>query len=174
MNFFKIITLFLLLLFISISSNNVLADSHDVDQNIVEQAKEINQEILEKQAATEANISSEIGNEEPLPLNDPFAGDAATSGVGSTAMIAGSEEEREEMSLYNFKLVGIIEGQFESHVTLINATGELITIQMYEELSQGVRLVAINDKEEVVFEKNEDSYLVINFKNQIRETSGEY
>ena len=174
MNFFKIITLFLLLLFMSISSNNVLADSHDVDQNIVEQAKEINQEILEKQAATEANISSEIGNEEPLPLNDPFAGDASTGGAGSTTMIAGSEEEQEEMSLYNFKLVGIIEGQFESHVTLINATGELITIQMYEELSQGVRLVAINDKEEAVFEKNADSFLVINFKNQIRETSGEY
>lgn len=174
MNFFKIITLFLLLLFISISSNNVLADSHDVDQNIVEQAKEINQEILEKQAATEANISSEIGNEEPLPLNDPFAGDASTGGAGSTAMIAGSEEEQDEMSLYNFKLVGIIEGQFESYVTLINATGELITIQMYDELSQGVRLVAINDKEEAVFDKNEDSYLVINFKNQIRETSEEY
>ena len=174
MNFFKIITLFLLLLFISISSNNALADSHDASQNLVEQAKEINQEILEKQAATEANISSEIGNEEPLPLNDPFAGDASTGGAGSTTMIAGSEEEREEMSLYNFKLVGIIEGQFESHVTLINATGELITIQMYEELSQGVRLVAINDKEEAVFEKNADSFLVINFKNQIRETSGEY
>ena len=174
MNFFKIITLFLLLLFISISSNNALADSHDASQNLVEQAKEINQEILEKQAATEANISSEIGNEEPLPLNDPFAGDESTGGVGSTTMIAGSEEEKEEMSLYNFKLVGIIEGQFESHVTLINATGELITIQMYEELSQGVRLVAINDKEEAVFEKNADSFLVINFKNQIRETSGEY
>ena len=174
MSFFKIITLFLLLLFINISSNNVLADSHDVDQNIVEQAKEINQEILEKQAATEANISSEIGNEEPLPLNDPFAGDESTGGVGSAAMIAGSEEEQEEMSLYNFKLVGIIEGQFESYVTLINATGELITIQMYDELSQGVRLVAINDKEEAVFDKNEDSYLVINFKNQIRETSEEY
>ncbi len=174
MNFFKIITLFLLLLFISISPNNVLADNHEVDQNIVEQAKEINQEILEKQAATEANISSEIGNEEPLPLNDPFAGDESTGGAGSTTMIAGSEEEQEEMSLYNFKLVGIIEGQYESHVTLINATGELITIQMYEELSQGVRLVAINDKEEAVFEKNADSFLVINFKNQIRETSGEY
>ena len=173
MNFFKIITLFLLLLFISISSNNALADSHDVSQNLVEQAKEINQEILEKQAATEANISSEIGNEEPLPLNDPFAGD---SSLGSgTGIISGSQtEDREEMSLYNFKLVGIIEGQFESYVTLINATGELITIQMYDELSQGVRLVAINDKEEAVFDKNEDSYLVINFKNQIRETSEEY
>ena len=89
MNFFKIITLFLLLLFISISSNNALADSHDVNQNIVEQAKEINQEILEKQAATEANISSEIGNEEPLPLNDPFAGD---SSFGSgTGIISGGQ-----------------------------------------------------------------------------------
>ena len=174
MNFFKIITLFLLLLFISISSNNALADSHDVSQNLVEQAKEINQEILEKQAATEANISSEIGNEEPLPLNDPFAGDASTGGAGSTTMIAGSEEEKVEMSLYNFKLVGIIEGQFESYVTLINATGELINIQMNDEISQGVRLVAINDKEEAVFEKNADSFLVINFKNQIRETTGEY
>ena len=174
MNFFKIITLFLLLLFISISSNNVLADNHDVSQNLVEQAKEINQEILEKQATTEANISSEIGKEEPLPLNDPFAGDASTGGINSTAMIAGSEEEQVEMSLYNFKLVGIIEGQFESHVTLINASGELITIQMYDELSQGVRLVAINNKEEAVFEKNADSFLVINFKNQIRETTGEY
>ena len=83
MNFFKIITLFLLLLFIGISPNNVLADSHDVSQNLVEQAKEINKEILEKQVATEANISSEIGNEEPLPLNDPFAGDSSLESLAS-------------------------------------------------------------------------------------------
>ena len=172
MNFYKIITLFLVLFFISISPNNLFADNHDTEQNIVDQAKEINEELKEKQAATEANISSEIDTEESLPLNDPFAGDAS---LGSgTGIISGQTEEREEMSLYNFKLVGIIEGQFESHVTLINATGELITIQMYEELSQGIRLVAINDKEEAVFEKNADSFLVINFKNQIRETSGEY
>ena len=168
MNFFKIITLFLLLLFINISSNNVLADSHDVDQNIVEQAKEINQEILEKQAATEANISSEIGNEEPLPLNDPFAGD---SSLGSgTGIISGNQtEDREEMSLYNFKLVGIISGTYESYVSLVNASGELVTLQLHEELSEGVRLVDMR-LNEVIFQKADDTYITINFNNQIKET----
>ena len=168
MNFFKIITLFLLLLFIGISPNNVLADSHDVSQNLVEQAKEINQEILEKQAATEANISSEIGNEEPLPLNDPFAGD---SSLGSgTGIISGSQtEDREEMSLYNFKLVGIISGTYESYVSLVNASGELVTLQLHEELSEGVRLVDMR-LNEVIFQKADDTYITINFNNQIKET----
>jgi len=167
MNFFKIITLFLLLLFMSISSNNVLADSHDVDQNIVEQAKEINQEILEKQAATEANISSEIGNEEPLPLNDPFAGDSSLEG-GSGITSMGQTEDREEMSLYNFKLVGIISGTYESYVSLVNASGELLTLQLHEELSEGVRLVDMRLKE-AIFQKADDTYITINFNNQIKE-----
>jgi len=167
MNFFKIITLFLLLLFINISSNNVLADSHDVDQNIVEQAKEINQEILEKQAATEANISSEIGNEEPLPLNDPFAGDSSLEG-GSGIISMGQTEDREEMSLYNFKLVGIISGTYESYVSLVNASGELLTLQLHEELSEGVRLVDMRLKE-AIFQKADDTYITINFNNQIKE-----
>ena len=51
-----------------------------VEQNIVEEAKDINKKLKEKQAATQANIDSEIGKtEEPLPLNDPFAGDTATA-----------------------------------------------------------------------------------------------
>ena len=168
MNFFKIITLFLLLLFISISSNNALADSHDVSQNLVEQAKEINQEILEKQAATEANISSEIGNEEPLPLNDPFAGD---SSLGSgTGIISGSQtEDREEMSLYNFKLVGIIEGSYEVYTSLVNASGEIVTLQLHEELSEGVKLVDTR-LNEAIFEKEDGTYMIINFNNQIKET----
>ena len=168
MNFFKIITLFLLLLFMSISSNNVLADSHDVDQNIVEQAKEINQEILEKQAATEANISSEIGNEEPLPLNDPFAGDSSL-GSGTGIISTGQTEDREEMSLYNFKLVGIISGNYESYVSLVNASGELVTLELHEELSEGVMLVDMR-LNEVIFQKADDTYITINFNNQIKET----
>jgi len=167
MNFFKIITLFLLLLFISISPNNVLADDHDVSQNLVEQAKEINQEILEKQAATEANISSEIGNEEPLPLNDPFAGDSSLEG-GSGIISMGQTEDREEMSLYNFKLVGIISGTYESYVSLVNASGELVTLQLHEELSEGVRLVDMRLKE-AIFQKADDTYITINFNNQIKE-----
>ena len=168
MNFFKIITLFLLLLFISISPNNVLADSHDVDQNIVEQVKEINQEILEKQTATEANISSEISNEEPLPLNDPFAGDSSL-GSGTSIISTGQTEDREEMSLYNFKLVGIISGTYESYVSLVNASGEIVTLQLHEELSEGIKLVDMT-LNEAVFQKADDTYMTIDFNNKIRET----
>ena len=172
MNFFKTVTLFLVLFLISISSSNVFADSHDAEKNIVEQSKEITEDLLKKQAATEANINSEINKEEPLPLNDPFAGD---SSLGSgTGIISGSQtEEREEMSLYNFKLVGIVKGKFEGYASLINSDGELITLQLNEELSEGVKLVELR-KNDAVFEKDEDSYLIINFKNQIKETSGEY
>ena len=168
MIFFKIITLFLLLLFISISPNNVLADSHDVDQNIVEQVKEINQEILEKQTATEANISSEISNEEPLPLNDPFAGDSSL-GSGTSIISTGQTEDREEMSLYNFKLVGIISGTFESYVSLVNASGEIVTLQLHEELSEGIKLVDMT-LNEAVFQKADDTYMTIDFTNKIKET----
>ena len=168
MNFCKTVALFLILFFISMSPSNLFADNHDVDPNIVDQAKEITEEILEKQAATEANISSEIGNEEALPLNDPFAGD---SSLGSgTGIISGSQtEDREEMSLYNFKLVGIISGTYESYVSLVNASGEILTLQLHEELSEGVKLVDMRINE-AIFQKEDKSYLTINFKNQIKET----
>ena len=84
--------------------------------------------------------------------------------------VVGAGEESSEMSLYNFKLVAIMTGEYESYVSLINATGEIVTLQMNEELSPGVKLVGLNP-ERAVFEKGEDSYLVINFKNQIKETS---
>ena len=166
MNFFKTVTLFLVLFFISISSSNVFADSHDAEKNIVEQSKEITEDLLKKQAATEANINSEINKEEPLPLNDPFAGD---SSLGSgTGIISGSQtEEREEMSLYNFKLVGIISGEYESFVSLVNLEGEVVTVSLHEELSEGTKLVDMR-LTEAIFE-NGEKYLVINFKNQIME-----
>ena len=168
MNFFKIVTLFLALFFISISPSNVFADSHDVEKNIVEQSKEITEELLKKQAATEANINSEIGEAEPLPLNDPFAGD---SSLGSgTGIISGSQtEDREEMSLYNFKLVGVISGTYDSYVSLVNASGEILTLQLHEELSEGIRLVDMRI-DEAIFQKEDMSYITINFNNQIKET----
>ena len=168
MNFFKIVTLFLALFFISISPSNVFADSHDVEKNIVEQSKEITEELLKKQAATEANIDSEIGEAEPLPLNDPFAGDSSL-GSGTGIISGGQTEDREEMSLYNFKLVGIISGTYESYISLVNASGDVVTLQLHEELSEGVRLVDMR-LNEAIFQKEDDTYMTINFKNQIKET----
>ncbi len=167
MNFFKVI--FISLLFIHIS-NVSMADSHDSEQNIIEKAKEINQKVKENQANTQANISSEINNEEPLPLNDPFVGDSSLSG-GNTMSLGDPQEAQNEMSLYKFKLVGVMSAeQNQGFVSLINAAGDIITIRMFEELSPGVKLVAVNNKE-AVFEKNSESLLVINFKNQISERS---
>ena len=57
MNFFKVI--FISLLFIYVS-NVSMADSHDNEQDIIEKAKEINQKVKENQANTQANISTEI------------------------------------------------------------------------------------------------------------------
>jgi len=142
MIFFKTITLFLVLLFMSITPNNVIADSHDVD----------------------------INTEEPLPLNDPFAGNSSLgSGSGTSIISTGQTGEREEMSLYNFKLVGIISGSYESYVSLVNASGEVITLQLHEELSDGVKLVDMT-LNEAVFQKADDTYMTIDFNNKIKET----
>ena len=112
MIFFKTIALFLVLLFMSITPNNVIADSHDVNKN----------------------------TEEPLPLNDPFVGNSSL-GSGGSILSSGQAGERKEMSLYNFKLVGIISGSEESYVSLVNASGEIITLKLQDELSDGVKLV---------------------------------
>ena len=130
----------------------------------------INKKIKEKQANSQSNISSEIGNEEPLPLNDPFVGDSSLTG-GSTLMMSDPEEAKNEMSLYKFKLDGVMSSdKDDGFASLINASGEVITLRLFEELSPGVKLVAVNNKE-AVFEKNSESLLVINFKNQITERS---
>ena len=104
MNFFKILLTFIYLLFSSV----VYADSHDAQQNIVEKAKEINQKIKKDQALKAANNQNAAGKEEPLPLNDPFVGDGSLGGTGGVELIANSDEDKRKLSVFNFKLVGVI------------------------------------------------------------------
>ena len=132
----------LVLFFATFSINYTLADTHDT------------------------NTSAEISEEEELPLNDPFAGDESLS--SGTNLVSGSEEEREAMSLYKFKLVGIILGKYDSYVTLVDASGETLSLTLHEELSAGVKLVDLKVNE-AIFEKDDNTYLSINFKNQIKE-----
>ena len=56
-----------------------------------------------------------------------------------------------------------------SFVSLINQDGENITVEMFEEVNEGVKLVDMNQNEAIF--QTEDNYLIMNFKNQIRETS---
>ena len=167
MNFFKIIFIFFSILFFN---SIALSESHDKDQkNIVEKAKEINQKVKKDQALKNANIASEVGKEEPLPLNDPFVGDGTLGGSsGGVKLIAETEEQKKKLSVFNYKLVGIIEGDGVGFASLVDESGEVINVGLNEELTQGVRLIGISTKE-VMFERGEDSLVVINFKNQIIE-----
>ena len=132
----------LVLFFATFSMSYTFADSHDT------------------------SVSAEVSEEEELPLNDPFAGDESLS--SGTNIISGSEEEREAMSLYKFKLVGIILGEYDSYATLVDASGETLSLTLHEELSAGVKLVDLKVNE-AIFEKDDNTYLSINFKNQIKE-----
>ena len=107
MNSFKIIIIVFAML---MSVVNVYADNHDTQKNIIDKAKEVNQKIKKEQALKEAGIASEVGKEEPLPLNDPFVGDGSLGGGSGIKVVAESEEDKRNLSVFNFKLVGIIEG----------------------------------------------------------------
>lgn len=143
MNLFKI-TLFKIIIIISIIlSNQLFADSHDT-----------------KKKATE---------EEPLPLNDPFVGDSSFSGGVKIISENAEIEEHKKLDLYTYKLVGIIKSTHNSLISLINQDGEFITVELFEELSDGTTLVDMTSKEAIFL--NEGLYLIMNFKNEIKETS---
>ena len=131
---------------VTILSTNVFADNHDKGN------------------------SSKESKEEPLPLNDPFVGDSSFSG-GVKVITDGENSiaEKKMIDLYKFKLVGIIKSDESSFVSMINQDGEVITVGIYEELNDGVKLVDMTT-EEAIFQ-TEEKYLIMNFKNQIKETS---
>jgi len=104
-----------------------------------------------------------LDGEEPLPLNDPFAGDDA-----SASTIISDSSEVETRNLSKFKLVGVFMSKRDQFATLVDDTGEFISLELFEELTEGLMLVELDIKE-AIFQKNDNSYISINFNNQIRE-----
>jgi len=103
--------------------------------------------------------------EDEVPLNDPFAG-----GEGSTGSLDSSipDEEKEDlMSLYNFKLAGLISGKDNSYISLVNAGGEIVTVTIGQFLGK-IKLVDMR-LNEAIFEKEDKSFVIIDFNNVIRE-----
>ena len=105
-----------------------------------------------------------IDEEEPLPLNDPFAGDDATA----STIVSETSTESDAVNLRKYKLVAAFAGTLNEYATFVNETGEFITLELQEELIEGLKLVEINIKE-AVFQKSDNGYISLNFKNQIRE-----
>lgn len=138
MNFFKIILIFIFLMFSSI----VYSDNHDLDQ-----------------------VAQEIEEDEEVPLNDPFAGNEGTT--GSLDATVTPEEQEDVMSLVNFKLAGLISGKDNSYITLVNSSGEIITLTIGQYLGK-VKLVDLR-LTEAIFEKDDKTFIMIDFNNIIRE-----
>ena len=154
MNFIKKIIISVIIYFLSTFT---LVYSDDANKELVEKAKEITK-----------NLENEI-DEEDVPLNDPFAGNEGTN--NSSMNLDDEGEERDEMSLYNFKLSGLISGTDASYISLTNSSGEVITITLGQYLGE-VKLVDLR-LTEAIFQKEDKTYMIIDFNNQVRE-SNEY
>ncbi len=143
-------SLFIILFLISTLSL-AIADDNATTQEIVDQAKEINKQLEEE--------------EEDVPLNDPFAGNEGTS--SSNANVS-QEELQDQFSLYNYKLSGLISGKDHSYISLVDASGDSITLTLGQNLGK-VKLVDLR-LTEAIFEKEDKTYLIIDFNNMVRET----
>ena len=144
MNFFKIFLTLLFLLFSTLS----YADNHG-----------------ETQSETVSEIAQEIQEDEEVPLNDPFAGNEGST--GSLDASISPEEQEDEMSLYNFKLAGLISGKDNSYISLANTSGEVLTLTLGQFLGK-VKLVDLR-LNEAIFEKEDKTFIMIDFNNLIRE-----
>jgi hypothetical protein len=150
MNFFKN---FLILLFV-FSFSLASADNHDKNVELLKKAKEVTE-----------NLESNVIEDEDVPLNDPFAGN---EGSNNTNVDLATGEERDEMSLYNFKLSGIISGKDNSYISLANSSGEILTLTLGQYLGK-IKLIDLR-LTEAIFKKEDETYMVIDFNQQIRET----
>ena len=144
MSFFKIFLTLLFLLFSTLS----YSDNHS-----------------ETQSETVTEIAQEIQEDEEVPLNDPFAGNEGST--GSLDASISPEEQEDEMSLYNFKLAGLISGKDNSYISLVNTSGEVLTLTLGQFLGK-VKLVDLR-LNEAIFEKEDKTFIMIDFNNLVRE-----
>ena len=146
----NLIRIFLVLFIISCLNFSAMADNHSKKEEVVDKAKEITKKLQED------------GLDE-VPLNDPFAGNEGSNRSGTASV----EVEEDEMSLYNFKLVGLISGTQNSYVSLANSGGEVFTLTLGQYLGK-IKLVEMR-LTEVIFQKEDKKYMIIDFNNLIRE-----
>ena len=145
MSFFKILIFLSLMLIPTIS----FSDSHDQKKEVLEQVKE---------------IAKEMEDDEEVPLNDPFAGNEGTSSMSGNIP---EDEQENELSLYNFKLAGLISGKDYSYISIVNSGGEVLTLSLGQYLGK-IQLVDLR-LNEAIFKKEDGKYIIIDFNSQVRE-----
>ena len=136
-------------------SNSIsIADNHSKKEELNKEVKKITEQL--------------DSLDEEMPLNDPFAGQSSSNSVSRNAQIS-EEEMQDEMSLYNFKLVGLIAGKSNSYVSLVKSDGEPFSLTIGQYLGK-IKLVDLR-LSEVIFKKEDGKFIIIDFNNQIRETN---
>ena len=148
MSFFRIF----IILSIILLANKSFADDSAQKQKVLDQTKE---------------IAKQLEEDDEVPLNDPFAGNEGTNSM--TNIPEGEAED--EMSLYNFKLAGLISGKDHSYISLVNSGGEVVTLTLGQYLGK-IQLIDLR-LTEAIFKKEDKTYMIIDFNNQVRE-SDEY
>jgi len=146
MSFFRV----LIILSLMLLANKSFADESTQKQEVLEQTKE---------------IAKQLEEDDEVPLNDPFAGNEGTNSM--TNIPEGEAED--EMSLYNYKLVGLISGKDHSYISLVNSGGEVVTLGLGQFLGK-IKLIDLR-LNEAIFKKEDESYIILDFNNQIRETN---
>ena len=146
MSFFKILIFLYLMLIPTIS----FSDSHDQKKEVLEQVKE---------------IAKEMEDDEEVPLNDPFAGNEGTSSMSGNIP---EDEQENELSLYNFKLAGLISGKDYSYISIVNSGGEVLTLSLGQYLGK-IQLVDLR-LNEAIFKKEDGKFMIIDFNSQVRES----
>ena len=146
MSFFKILIFLSLILIPTIS----FSDSHDQKKEVLEQVKE---------------IAKEMEDDEEVPLNDPFAGNEGTSSMSGNIP---EDEQQNELSLYNFKLAGLISGKDYSYISIVNSGGEVLTLSLGQYLGK-IQLVDLR-LNEAIFKKEDGKFMIIDFNSQVRES----
>ena len=145
MSFFKILIFLSLILIPTIS----FSDSHDQKKEVLDQVKE---------------IAKEMEDDEEVPLNDPFAGNEGTSSMSGNIP---EDEQENELSLYNFKLAGLISGKDYSYISIVNSGGEVLTLSLGQYLGK-IQLVDLR-LNEAIFKKEDGKFMIIDFNSQVRE-----
>ena len=145
MSFFKILIFLVLMLIPTIS----FSDSHDQKKEVLDQVKE---------------IAKEMEDDEEVPLNDPFAGNEGTSSMSGNIP---AEEQENVLSLYNFKLAGLISGKDYSYISIVNSGGEVLTLSLGQYLGK-IQLIDLR-LNEAIFKKEDGKFMIIDFNSQVRE-----
>ena len=146
MSFFKILIFLSLILIPTVS----FSDSHDQKKEVLEQVKE---------------IAKEMEDDDEVPLNDPFAGNEGTSSMSGNIP---EDEQENELSLYNFKLAGLISGKDYSYISIVNSGGEVLTLSLGQYLGK-IQLVDLR-LNEAIFKKEDGKFMIIDFNSQVRES----